>query len=42
MYARARLVVVPLHDVDFDAGVTTITEAMAMGKAVVATQMLFA
>jgi glycosyltransferase involved in cell wall biosynthesis len=38
MYARARLVVVPLHDVDFDAGVTTITEAMAMGKAVIATR----
>jgi glycosyltransferase involved in cell wall biosynthesis len=38
LYARARLVVVPLHDVDFDAGVTTITEAMAMGKAVVATR----
>jgi glycosyltransferase involved in cell wall biosynthesis len=38
MYARARLVVVPLHDVDYDAGVTTITEAMAMGKAVVATR----
>jgi len=38
MYARARFVVVPLHDVDFDAGVTTITEAMAMGRAVVATR----
>ena len=38
MYARARFVVVPLHDVDFDAGVTTITEAMAMGKAVIATR----
>jgi glycosyltransferase involved in cell wall biosynthesis len=38
MYARARFVVVPLHDVEFDAGVTTITEAMAMGKAVVATR----
>jgi glycosyltransferase involved in cell wall biosynthesis len=38
LYARARLVVVPLHDVDFDAGSTAITEAMAMGKPVVATQ----
>jgi glycosyltransferase involved in cell wall biosynthesis len=38
MYAQARFVVVPLHDVEFDAGVTTITEAMAMGKAVVATR----
>jgi len=37
LYARARFVVVPLRDVDFDAGVTTITEAMAMGKAVVST-----
>jgi glycosyltransferase involved in cell wall biosynthesis len=38
LYARARFVVVPLHDVDFDAGVTTITEAMAMGKAVIVTR----
>jgi glycosyltransferase involved in cell wall biosynthesis len=30
--------VVPLHDVDFDAGVTTIAEAMAMSKAVVVTR----
>jgi glycosyltransferase involved in cell wall biosynthesis len=27
-----------LHDVEFDAGVTAITEAMAMGKAVVVTR----
>jgi glycosyltransferase involved in cell wall biosynthesis len=38
LYAQARFVVVPLHDVEFDAGVTTITEAMAMGKAVIATR----
>jgi glycosyltransferase involved in cell wall biosynthesis len=38
LYAGARFVVVPLLDVDFDAGVTTITEAMAMGKAVVVTR----
>jgi glycosyltransferase involved in cell wall biosynthesis len=38
LYARAALVVVPLHDVDNQAGVTTILEAMAMGKAVVVTQ----
>jgi glycosyltransferase involved in cell wall biosynthesis len=38
LYSRARLVVVPLQDVDFDAGVTTITEAMAMGKPVVVTR----
>jgi len=35
LYRRARLVVVPLRDVDFDAGVTAITEAMAMGKPVI-------
>jgi glycosyltransferase involved in cell wall biosynthesis len=38
LYAQARFVVVTVHDVDFDAGVTTITEAMAMGKAVIATR----
>jgi glycosyltransferase involved in cell wall biosynthesis len=37
IYARAAVVVVPLYDVDFQAGVTTILEAMAMGKAVVVT-----
>jgi glycosyltransferase involved in cell wall biosynthesis len=31
-------VAVPLHQADFDAGVTTITEAMAMGKAVITTR----
>ena len=36
LYARSRLVVVPLHDVEFDAGVTAVTEAMAMGKPVIA------
>lgn len=35
LYDRARFVVVPLHDVDADCGVTTITEAMAMSKAVI-------
>lgn len=35
MYAAARFVVVPLHDVDFQAGIITILEAMAMGKAVI-------
>jgi glycosyltransferase involved in cell wall biosynthesis len=38
LYARSRCVVIPLEDVDFDAGVTSITEAMAMGKAVIATR----
>lgn len=38
LYARAALVVVPLADIDNQAGVTTILEAMAMGKPVVVTQ----
>jgi glycosyltransferase involved in cell wall biosynthesis len=37
LYARAAVVVVPLDDVDFQAGVTTVLEAMAMGKPVVVT-----
>ncbi len=37
VYARSSVVVVPLYDVDFQAGVTTILEAMAMGKAVIVT-----
>lgn len=37
VYARSAVVVVPLYDVDFQAGVTTILEAMAMGKAVIVT-----
>jgi glycosyltransferase involved in cell wall biosynthesis len=37
LYARAALVVVPLDDVDFQAGVTTILEAMAMAKPVIVT-----
>lgn len=32
LYAQARIVVVPLHDVEFQAGITTILEAMAMAK----------
>jgi glycosyltransferase involved in cell wall biosynthesis len=35
LYADARFVVMPLFDTTFQAGVTTILEAMAMGKAVV-------
>jgi len=38
LYARSRFVVIPLLDVDVDAGVTSICEAMAMGKAVVVTR----
>ncbi len=38
LYARSRFVVVPVEDVDYDAGSTVLTEAMAMGKAVIATR----
>lgn len=38
LYAESRLVVVPLYDNDFQAGVTTLLEAMAMGKAVIVTR----
>lgn len=38
LYARSRFVVVPLLDLDFQAGITTILEAMAMGKPVVVTR----
>lgn len=38
LYARSRFVVVPLREVKFDAGGTALTEAMAMGKAVIATR----
>ncbi len=37
LYARSRFVVVPLCPVDNQAGITTVLEAMAMGKAVVVT-----
>ncbi len=39
IYARSRFLVMPLREADFDAGVTSITEAMAMGKAVIATRI---
>jgi glycosyltransferase involved in cell wall biosynthesis len=38
LYARSAIVVVPLVDVDFQAGVTSILEAMAMGKPVIVTR----
>jgi len=38
LYARAAVIVVPLADVDNQAGVTTILEAMAMAKPVIVTQ----
>ena len=37
LYADAALVVVPLEETDFQAGITTILEAMSMGRAVVCT-----
>ncbi|MCC7369038.1 MAG: glycosyltransferase family 4 protein [Chloroflexi bacterium] len=37
LFARAAIVAVPVDDVDFQAGVTTILEAMAMGKPVIVT-----
>ena len=39
-YARSSIVVVPLDDTDFQAGVTTILEAMAMAKPVIVTHSL--
>jgi glycosyltransferase involved in cell wall biosynthesis len=38
LYADARLVVMPLQDVEFQAGITTILEGMAMGRVVVCTR----
>ena len=40
LYAESAFVVVPLYDNDFQAGVTTLLEAMAMGKAVIITRTL--
>lgn len=38
LYASSAFVAVPLYENDFQAGVTTLLEAMAMGKAVVVTR----
>ncbi len=38
LYAESDFVVVPLYETDFQAGVTTILEAMSMGKAVITTR----
>ena len=38
LYATSRFIVVPLYENDFQAGVTTLLEAMAMGKAVIVTR----
>ncbi|MBV9601233.1 MAG: glycosyltransferase family 4 protein [Chloroflexi bacterium] len=37
VYARSAIVVVPLNEIDFQAGITTILEAMAMRKPVIVT-----
>jgi glycosyltransferase involved in cell wall biosynthesis len=37
LYAKSSIVAVPLYENDFQAGVTTILEAMAMGKPVIVT-----
>ncbi len=39
LYHGSRFVVVPLYDVDSNCGVTTVTEAMAMGRAVIVTRI---
>jgi glycosyltransferase involved in cell wall biosynthesis len=38
LYAESAMVAVPLYENDFQAGVTTLLEAMAMGKPVIVTQ----
>lgn len=38
LYGESSFVVVPLYETDFQAGITTILEAMAMGKAVISTR----
>jgi len=38
LYRSSRFVVLPLEDVESDCGVTALTEAMAMGKAVILTR----
>ncbi len=38
LYSRSRFVVLPLRERDYDAGATVVTEAMAMGKAVILTR----
>lgn len=39
LYSRADVVVVPLMNVEFQAGITALLEAMAMGRAVVCTRV---
>jgi glycosyltransferase involved in cell wall biosynthesis len=40
LYARSRFVVIPLYPSDTDNGVTVMTEAMAMGKAVICSRVV--
>jgi glycosyltransferase involved in cell wall biosynthesis len=40
LYAGARLVVAPLHEAEYQHGITSIQEAMAMGRALVVTRTL--
>jgi glycosyltransferase involved in cell wall biosynthesis len=38
LYAASEFVLMPLHEIDFQAGVTALLEAMAMGRALVCTR----
>jgi glycosyltransferase involved in cell wall biosynthesis len=38
LYAESKIVVVPLYQTDFQAGITSVLEAMAMGKPVIVTK----
>jgi glycosyltransferase involved in cell wall biosynthesis len=38
LYAESKIVVIPLYETDFQAGITSILEAMAMGKPVIVTR----
>jgi glycosyltransferase involved in cell wall biosynthesis len=38
LYAESKIVIVPLYETDFQAGITSILEAMAMGKPVIVTK----
>jgi glycosyltransferase involved in cell wall biosynthesis len=40
LYAESKIVVVPLYQVDSPAGITSVTEAMAMGKPVIVTKTI--
>jgi glycosyltransferase involved in cell wall biosynthesis len=38
LYAESKIVIIPLYQTDFQAGITSILEAMAMGKPVIVTK----